>query len=239
MKKGRLILVPAALSEHDPQAVLPPHTLAQCHAVQYFIAERAKTARHYLKAIGHPLPMAALQITELNKHGDDDPEALLSPCTEGMDVALVSEAGVPGVADPGGIIVRKAHQLEIEVVPLVGPSSLLLALMASGMNGQRFAFHGYLAREEQELARQLRQLENQSRTESVTQMFIETPYRNDKMFEALLKYLHPGTDLCIAANITAPDQYIATRSIAEWKKIKINIDRKPAVFLIFSGKLTT
>lgn len=238
MKKGRLFLVPAALSEHEPQAWLPSHTLQEIHTLTHFIAERAKTARHYLKSIRHPKPMDQLFITELNKHEGDDPAVLLAPCLEGQDTGLVSEAGVPAVADPGGIIVRKAHELGIEVLPLLGPSSLLLALMASGMNGQRFVFHGYLSRDDQELARELKQLENQSKSQSMTQMFIETPYRNEKMISALLKNLQPQTDLCIAANITAPDQFIVTRSVAEWKKSKINIDRKPSVFLIFSGKMT-
>lgn len=239
MSKGRLLLVPAALSDSEPVTFLPEATTALLFKTTCFIAERAKTARHYLKTIGYPIPLPEVQMSELNKHGDDDLRALLQPCLDGHDCGLISEAGVPGVADPGGLIVREAHRLGIEVLPLVGASSLLMALMASGMNGQRFAFHGYLPKDEHQLASQLKRLEAESRTHSVTQMFIETPYRNEKMLAALKKHLHPQTDLCIAMNITADDQQIATRSISEWKKVKINFDRKPAVFLIFSGELTT
>lgn len=239
MKKGCLWLVPAALSESQPASFLPGATSQALFETRHFIAERAKTARHYLKAIGYPISLQEVEMSELNKHGDDDLRALLQPCLEGHDCGLISEAGVPGVADPGGLIVREAHRLGIEVRPMVGPSSLLLAWMASGMNGQRFSFHGYLPRDERELSIELKRLESESRSHSVTQMFIETPYRNEKMLAALVRNLHPNTDLCVAANITAADQQIATRSIAEWKKMKINFDRKPAVFLIFSGELHT
>lgn len=239
MSKGRLLLVPAALSDWEPASFLPEATTELVFQTRYFIAERAKTARHYLKAIGYPVPMSEVQMSELNKHGDDNLGGLLQPCLDGYNCGLISEAGVPGVADPGGLIVREAHRLGIEVLPLVGASSLLLALMASGMNGQRFAFHGYLPKDEYELARELKRLEIESRSHAVTQMFIETPYRNEKMLAALKKHLNPQTDLCIAVNVTANNQQIATRSISEWKKVKINFDRKPAVFLIFSGVLTT
>ncbi|MEZ4722693.1 MAG: SAM-dependent methyltransferase [Flavobacteriales bacterium] len=234
--KGRLLLVPAALSENNPSSFLAFATLREIHELKHFVAERAKTARQYLKSIEHPIPMAEISVSELNKHGEDDFRLLLQPCFEGHDCGLISEAGVPGVADPGGEIVRYAHQYSIEVVPLVGPSSLLLALMASGMNGQRFSFHGYLAKDESELARQLKELEAESTRNSMTQMFIETPYRNLKMMDALLKTLNPQTEVCVASNLCASDQKIETKTVAEWKKSKINFDRKPSVFLIFSGK---
>jgi len=162
---------------------------------------------------------------------------LLSPCLEGKDVGLLSEAGAPGVADPGGVIVKKAHALGIEVMPLVGPSSLLLALMASGMNGQQFAFHGYLAKDESQMAQQLKSLEAESRAKSVTQMFIETPFRNLKMMDILLKHLNAKTYLCAASNLTAQDQQIISKTVEDWKKMKINFDRKPTVFLIYCGEL--
>lgn len=237
MSRGRLILIPAALSDANPGSMLPQATVEVLFHTKVFIAERAKTARHYLKSIAYPHPMSEISVFELNKHGDDDVRHMLSPCLAGHDCGLISEAGVPGVADPGEHIVRAAHEIGIEVMPLVGPSSLLLALMSCGMNGQRFSFHGYLAKDENALSVQLRQLESESVRDSVTQMFIETPYRNEKMMGVLMKSLHPDTLLCVAANLTASNQFILTKKIAEWKRLKFNFDRKPAVFLIFAGKI--
>lgn len=236
MEKGRLYLVPAALSENKPSSFLPPATLEIVYELSNFIAERAKTARHYLKDIGYPKSLNEAHVEELNKHGQDDYYALLQPCLNGQDIALLSEAGVPAVADPGWELVQFAHALQIEVVPLVGPSSILLALMASGFNGQRFAFHGYLAKDDHDLAKQLKQLEAESRSQNVTQIFIETPYRNHKMLDALLRHLTNNCSLSIAINLTSDDQKIISKTVSEWKKSKINFDRKPAVFLIYAGK---
>lgn len=233
---GRLLLIPAALSDSKPTQFLAPQTIELVYSTRHFIAERGKTARHYLKSIGYPLPMAEVSMSEISKHGEDDVKALLEPCLNGFDCGLLSEAGVPAVADPGGAIVRVAHELGIEVLPLIGPSSILLALMASGFNGQRFSFHGYLAKDENELGKQIRQLEVESLSQNITQIFIETPYRNQKMIHALIRHLRPTTEFCLAVNLTASDQKIITLSIENWKKVKNNFDRKPAVFLIYAGK---
>lgn len=237
MKKGRLILIPSALAESNGTAQFPQHTLEATFQLMHFIAERAKTARHFLKSIDYPHAFDGVVVMELNKHGEDNLNELLQFCEQGIDTGLISEAGVPGVADPGGIIVREAYRKGIEIVPLIGPSSLLLALMASGMNGQNFHFHGYLPREEADLIKKIKTLELHSKQDDVTQMFIETPYRNDKLLAALLKHLAPQTDMCIAANLTAPNQSIVTKSVELWKKSGIILGKKPAVFLLFSGKL--
>lgn len=231
---GKLWLIPAALSEHNPKSQLPESSLTAIYNLRYFIAERAKTARRYLKSIDIPVPISELQITELNKHGADDLKALLRPCTEGMDMALISEAGVPGVADPGEHIIREAHRIGIEVMPLVGPSSLLLALMACGMNGQRFCFHSYLPRDQSELQKALNRLETESRQRDQTQMFIETPYRNERIWTAMMKYLGSNTEVGIAQNVLAPDQVIKTQSVSAWKKQGFVPNRNPAVFTIYS-----
>lgn len=237
MKKGQLILIPSALADTNSARQFPQDTLDETFALKHFVTERAKTARHFLKAIGYPHHFSEVEVMELNKHGEDDLRHLLQYCEQGIDTGLISEAGVPGVADPGGIIVREAHRRGIEIVPLIGPSSLLLALMGSGMNGQNFHFHGYLPREDVELIKTIKTLEAQSRQEDVTQMFIETPYRNDKLLPVLLKHLSPQTDLCVAANLTAPNESIVTKSVELWKKSGIVLGKKPAVFLLFSGKL--
>lgn len=234
--KSRLILIPSSLHEDNGTVFLGEYALKEIHSCTNFIVERAKTARHFLKSIDFPHHFDECEMLELNKHGEDDIDELFSLFEKG-DVGLISEAGVPGVADPGGLIVRQAHAEGIKVVPLVGPSSLLLALMASGMNGQRFSFHGYLPRDERELAKKLKELERDSRTHDVTQMFIETPYRNGKLLSAVLRNLDPMTDLCIASNITAPSELITTKTVGEWKKRNLKLDKDPAVFLIYSGKL--
>jgi 16S rRNA (cytidine1402-2'-O)-methyltransferase len=236
MSKGRLILVPSALSVAKPASYVPSASTNLIFETRFFIAERAKTARHFLKSIGYPIPFAEVAVSELNKHAYDNLPELLKPCLDGYDCGLISEAGVPGVADPGESVVAMAHQLGIEVLPLVGPSSLLLALMSCGFNGQRFEFHGYLAKDGSELSRQLKQLEQESMQKNVTQMFIETPFRNLKMMSALLETLNPKTQVCVASNLTAPDQSIISKTILDWKKVKISFDRKPAVYLIYSGE---
>jgi len=237
VNKGRLILIPSALAETNSAKQFPQDTLDETFALKHFVAERAKTARHFLKSIGYPHHFSEVEVMELNKHGEDDLPQLLQFCEQGIDTGLISEAGVPGVADPGGIIVREAHRRGIGIVSLIGPSSLLLALMGSGMNGQNFHFHGYLPREDADLIKFIKTLEVQSRQEDVTQMFIETPYRNDKLLPALLKHLSPQTDLCVASNLTAPNESIVTKSIELWRKSGIVLGKKPAVFLLFSGKL--
>lgn len=236
MTKGRLLLIPSALSENQPISFLPSKTLDEVYSLKHFIAERAKTARHFLKSIKIPTPMNELVVMEMKKHGMEDYADLLAPCMLGMGVGLLSEAGVPGVADPGSGVVLAAHRKGIQVVPLVGPSSLLLALMASGMNGQQFTFHGYLPKDNRELVTMLKELETDSRNTHTTHLFIETPFRNIRMFEALTQILNPQTLLSISVEITSEQENIRTLSISEWKKTKINLDKKPAVFLIYAGQ---
>lgn len=236
---GKLYLIPSALSETNAKQFLAPETLEVIFGLKHFIVERAKTARHFLKSIQYPTHFDEAVMRELDKHNDDNVAELLQDCVAGHDVGIISEAGVPGVADPGGIIVRAAHSRGIEICPLIGPSSILLALMAAGMNGQRFSFYGYLPRNEGELVSVLKNLEQESKRENVTQMFIETPYRNDKMLAVLLKHLHPNTNLCLASNLTAPDQMIVTKTIADLKKSKLVLEKKPTVFLLFSGVLVS
>lgn len=234
--KKELLLIPSSLHESNGSRFLGSDTLDEIFDCQNFIVERAKTARHFLKSIGYPHHFDEVKMLELNKHGEDDIDELFSLFDSGA-VGLISEAGVPGVADPGGLIVRQAHAEGIEIRPLIGPSSLLLALMASGMNGQKFTFHGYLPRDEKDLFRKLKEMERQSKAENCTQLFIETPYRNSKVLKSILKALDGNSDLCIASNLTAPDQIIRTKTISEWKKQEPELAKNPTVFLIYSGEL--
>lgn len=220
------------LGGDDARSVLPEATLKVARTLRNFIAENAKSARRFLKAAGHPLPMQDVQIHVLDEHTNrHEVESLLALLVSGMDCGLVSEAGCPAVADPGALLVLRAHESGVRVVPLAGPSSILLALMASGMNGQRFTFHGYLTAERRERVRQLQQLETRAHGE--TQIFIETPYRNAAMLQSLLEHCRDDTLLGIAADLTLATEFVATRRIGEWKKQPPILDRRPAVFLIY------
>lgn len=233
-QKGRLYLIPATLGEGAVHT-LPAYLIEILHGLTFFIAERAKTARHFIKETNPVKPFSELRFSELNKR--TGPEALrpmLQPALDGHDMGLLSEAGCPGVADPGARIVQIAHELGVEVVPLVGPSSILLALMASGMNGQSFAFQGYLPPKRPELAKELKQLEQISGKLNQTQLFIETPYRNQAFIETALDSLRPDTLFGIAADLTLPTQYICTRPVAVWKqKSPPDLHKRPAIFLIY------
>ena len=204
------------------------------HQLDVFIVERAKTARHYIKSTNPPRAIAELEVYEMDKHQPGKDSALFKEAlAHGRDIGLLSEAGCPGVADPGARFVQLAHQMGMEVIPLVGPSSILLALMASGMNGQHFCFQGYLSPKKNELAKELKRIEQLSSKFRQTQIFIETPYRNQNLIEQALKALSPKTRFCIAADITLPNQYILTKRIEEWRKISIpNLHKKPAIFLL-------
>jgi len=229
---GVLYLVPVTLGGEDVLSWLPPATIDAARALRSFIAEDAKSARRFLKAIGHPGPLQELTIRLLNEHTKNEViELLLAPLLSGVDCGLMSEAGCPAVADPGAKLVRHAHAAGIRIEPLVGPSSILLALMASGMNGQRFTFHGYLPVDGSACAAGIRQLDGQCA--EATQIFIETPYRNDRLLKALLANCRGDTLLCIAADLTLPTSMVATRTIAEWKKQPPALERRPAVFLLF------
>ncbi|MBK6947088.1 MAG: SAM-dependent methyltransferase [Haliscomenobacter sp.] len=235
-KPGILFLIPTPLGE-DTLAGISPELLEVVFALDYFIVERGKTARRFLKAIPFPRPLQSLEFQELNEHTPDAAlEGLLAPVLAGRDAGLMSEAGCPAVADPGSPLVLLAHRMGIEVRPLVGPSSILLALMASGLNGQRFCFHGYLTAKKMDLGRQIRQLEMQSAKERQTQIFIETPYRSQAMLEMLIRTLSPGSWLSVSAGLTLPSQYIRTQTAAKWKALHPlpDLNKQPAVFLILA-----
>ncbi len=231
--KGKLYLIPAPLGEGAIQT-LPAYVIDILHRLDFFIAERAKTARHFIKLTEPVKSFSELTFFELNKRTPpEEISSFLAPAQEGSDIGLLSEAGCPGVADPGAVIVELAHQLEIPVEPLVGPSSILLALMASGMNGQGFSFQGYLSPKRPQLAKDLKRLEQLSGRNRHTQLFIETPYRNRQLIETALQTLALPTRFCIAADLTLPTQYIATRSVANWQKAPPpDLHKRPAIFLL-------
>ena len=227
--RGTLYLIPVALGGDNALSLIAPDTIDTARGLRTFIAENAKSARGFLKAIAHPGPLQELKIHTLDEH-TRDVAPLLKLLLSGEDCGLMSEAGCPAVADPGSALVRRAHGAGVRVVPLIGPSSILLALMASGMNGQHFAFHGYLPVERTQRARKLKELEARARDE--TQIFIETPYRNEALLSALFQHCRGDTLLCIAADLTLPGGFVAAQTIAEWKEKPPIIDRRPAVFLL-------
>jgi 16S rRNA (cytidine1402-2'-O)-methyltransferase len=227
--RGALYLIPVALGGDNAASLIPRATIDTARGLRSFIVENPKSARGFLKAIAHPGPLQELKFHTLDEH-TRDVAPLLAPLLAGEDCGLMSEAGCPAVADPGSGLVRRAHEAGVRVVPLAGPSSILLALMASGMSGQHFAFHGYLPVKEVERARRLKDIE--ARAGGETQIFIETPYRNQQLLSALLQHCRGDTLLCIAADLTLPGGFVTTRSVAEWKKKPPMLDRRPAVFLL-------
>ncbi len=233
MEKGKLYLIPVPLGE-EALHTIPTYVIQRIHQLDFFIAERAKTARRFIKRTEPQRPISDLTVFELDKHTPESGiEDMLRPLREGKDMGLMSEAGCPGVADPGTLVVDAAHNLGARIEPLVGPSSILLALMGSGLNGQNFCFHGYLSPKKPELAKQLRAMEQQSKRHRQTQIFIETPYRNQSLIEQVLNVLSGSTRFCVAADLTKPSQYIVTKTIAQWRKQKIpNLHKRPAIFLI-------
>jgi Predicted methyltransferases len=233
---GRLYLVPAWLCEEaQPAAVLPAPVLERIRSLEHFVVEDAKSARRYLAACGHPKPMREISMVELNEHTPSkDIAAMLQGALEGRDTGLLSEAGLPAVADPGALLVREAHARGIEVVPLVGPSSIMLALMACGLDGQRFRFVGYLPAETHARREAIAELERVSARNRETQVFIETPYRNDALLRDLLESCRAATRLAIASELTSPRQSIAMRTIGEWKRQPAAIGKHPAVFLLLA-----
>lgn len=233
---GVLYLIPVPLGPVAPQESLPPSVLTTIRPLRHFVVEQAKTARAFLKAANTQAPLQELLLEELNEHTRSDAlDRLLDPLRAGHDVGLLSEAGCPAVADPGANLVALAQQENIRVVPLIGPSSLLLALMASGLNGQRFAFQGYLPAKDIERSKALRDLESESRKRIQTQIFIETPYRNCAMFDATIRTCQPSTRLTVATDLSLPDESVLTRTIKEWKKqTPPEIERRPTVFLLLA-----
>lgn len=237
MQRGTLFLVPASLGESKPDAVLPEEVQHIVRSLRYFVVENAKSARAELRRIGITHTIRDIDIRELPREpSKTDLDALLAPLVDGESAGLMSEAGVPAVADPGAMLVHAAHSKGIRVVPLVGPSSLLLALMASGLNGQCFAFHGYLPLREPERSKRIAELEKESRRERRTQIFIETPYRNAGLFAALIGTCRSDTQLCVASELTTNSESIATKTIEAWRSGPFPLlDKRPTVFLLLAG----
>lgn len=238
MSFGKLYLIPSPLGP-EGEYVLPAYVLDITRQLDVFIIEKGKVGRQILKDFEIATPIQDCTIFELNKHTDpkDIPSFLRPALEEGKDIGLLSDAGVPGVADPGAEVVSLAHRHGIRVIPMVGPSSILLALMASGLNGQRFLFHGYLSPKRPDLAKDLKRLEKDSQNRNETQIFIEAPYRNAMVIETAIEVLAPSTHFCIAADLTLLGQYIRTHAIFEWKRMpKPRLQKRPAVFLLLGRK---
>ncbi len=235
MEKGKLYLIPSPLGENDPAEVIPGPVLESLKGFRTFVVEEIRTARRYLSKAGLKGRIGELEFHELNEHTEQSViEGYIHLFDNGNDVALISEAGLPAVADPGAQLVALAHRNGIGVVPAVGPSSLMMALMASGLNGQSFAFCGYIPAKTDERRARLKTLEKVSGQLRQTQIIIETPYRNDSLFADILNVCGTSTRVCVAANITMPDAYIMTRKVSEWKKENLVIGKRPCVFLILA-----
>ena len=235
MTYGKLYLIPTPLGEGNPAGVLPASVLELLPSLQCFVVEEVRTARRFLSQAGLKGHIEGLEFHELNEHTPPaQVEEYIQLFEGGRSVGLLSEAGLPAVADPGAQLVALCHRHGIEVVPLVGPSSLMLALMSSGLNGQSFAFVGYIPAKADERRSALKALEKRSAAARQTQILIETPYRNDALLGDMLQCLAPGTRLCIAANLTCPDAFIRTRTVAQWKAAPVSIGKRPCVFLLLA-----
>jgi 16S rRNA (cytidine1402-2'-O)-methyltransferase len=236
MTLGTLYLIPVPLADNAAAKSFTPYLVDTINQINEYIVENSKTARKFLKEAGLKIPQSDLIIHDYGKHNrDNNQNVFFAGLLAGKNVGLMSEAGCPGVADPGAEIVALAHQKGIKVVPVVGPSSILLAIMASGFNGQSFAFHGYLPIDKVQRASKIRELESLSEKNDQTQLFIETPFRNNPMMEEILKTCKPQTKLCIACNITADEEFIQTKTIANWKKQTPELHKKPVIYLLFKG----
>lgn len=234
--KGTIYMIPCPISDEcDVWDVLPKANLDIMNSLDYFIVENIRSARRFLSRAGVARKIEELEFVELNEHttSSADVERMLKPVLEGRSAGVISEAGVPGVADPGADIVALAHSHDVRVVPLVGPSSILMSVMASGLNGQSFAFVGYLPIKDGERQRRLKELEHRVRTEHQAQVFIEAPYRNVKLFDTLIKSLSPQMRLAVAADITSPNEYIHTHTISQWRKLGVpDIAKRPTIFIL-------
>jgi 16S rRNA (cytidine1402-2'-O)-methyltransferase len=231
--KGKLYLIPTTLGETEPLEVMPLSVKKVIEQIDYYIVENEKTARRFIKKISPKKQQPLLTIKKLDKYAEEaETLKYLDVCEQGINVGLLSEAGVPAIADPGASIVKLAHEKAIQVVPLVGPSSILLAMMSSGMNGQNFAFNGYLPIDKAERKKAIKELEKISFDKKQSQIFIETPYRNEKMLADLKATLSLTTNLCIAADITLSSEYIKTLSIKDWKCQNPDLHKRPAIFII-------
>ena len=231
--KGKLYLIPTRLGDDVPLEVLPISIKKVLEQLNHYIVENEKPARRFIKKVSPSKSQSSLVIHTVNKYTDvNEIPGYLSPCLNGISVGLLSDAGCPGIADPGAEIVKLAHEKEIQVIPLVGPSSILLAMMSSGMNGQNFSFNGYLPIDKNERKKAIKNLEKLSLEKNQAQIFIETPYRNDKMMSDLVSYLNVNTRLCVACDITTTSEYIATKTIEDWKMETVELHKKPAIFII-------
>ncbi len=227
-------MIPVMMGEEsNPKDVLPESVAKTIEMIDYYIVENEKTARRFIKKIYPEKKQPELKISLLNKHTDiSEYSQMLQPCLNGINVGLMSEAGCPGIADPGAVIAKLAHEKGIQVVPMVGPSSILMGMMASGFNGQSFAFNGYLPIDKSEKKNALKNFERASFEKNQSQIFIETPYRNNKLLEDLLQILQNDTYVCIAADITLATEYIKTMRVSQWKKTKVDLHNRPCIFII-------
>ncbi len=236
MKLGTLYLIPNVIAEATQQSVIPNQVIEVLKSLRFFLAEDVRTARRYFSSLKIFDSIERLHFTVLDKEtAVSDLSLIMKPLLEGYDLGIVSESGCPGVADPGAIAVRFAHQHMIKVVPLVGPSSILLALMSSGLNGQQFAFHGYLPIEAKEASVKIKELEKESSMKNQTQIFIETPFRNNSLLTNLIKSLKPSTILCIAMDLTSPQEQIVSKSVREWAKEPLQLAKVNTVFLFLGN----
>ena len=232
---GSLYLIPTTLGDTEPLEVMPISIKRAIEDIDHYIVENEKTARHFIKKISSNKSQQSLEIELLNKFTDTTLlPTFLEPCLKGIDVGILSEAGCPGIADPGADVVKIAHEKGIKVIPLVGPSSILLSLMASGLNGQNFAFNGYLPIDKDTRKKSIKKLEKHSRDFNQSQLFIETPYRNNKLLSELIKALSPSTRLCVACDITLPSEYIVTKTIADWERVTVDLHKRPTIFLFLA-----
>lgn len=233
MVVGKVYLIPTTLGDNAPLEVMPISIKGTIERIDHYIVENEKTARRFIKRVSPGKPQPNLIIQTLNKYTNpEEIPSYLDPCIHGHDIGLLSEAGCPGIADPGADVVRVAHQKRIQVVPLVGPSSILMAMMSSGMNGQNFAFNGYLPIDNAERKTMVKNLEKLSREKGQSQIFMETPYRNNKLLKELLRILQKSTRLCIASDITLPTEFIQTKSVHEWGEIELDLDKRPTIYII-------
>lgn len=232
-EKGNLYLIPCPLGDTPPLEVLPLLVKKAVEQIDHYVVEHEKNARRFIKSLAPRKSQPDLHIQLINKFtNESEIPDMLTPCLQGFDVGVISDAGCPGIADPGAAVVAQAHLQGIKVVPLVGPSSILMAMMASGFNGQNFAFNGYLPIDKRERKDEIKRLERLSMEREQSQLFIETPYRNNQLMESLLSSLHNDTQLCVACDITLPSEYILTTSVERWKKIKVDLTKRPTLFII-------
>jgi 16S rRNA (cytidine1402-2'-O)-methyltransferase len=233
MKKGRLYLIPAPVSDSDVNDYIPAKVRAVINSLKYFVVEDLRTARRYISKLKIDTPVSDLNFSLFNEHTDiKTVSSLLDPVFQGYDLGLLSDAGMPCIADPGEELVRAAHFHDITVISLSGPSSIFMALAASGLSGEKFSFEGYLPAKVPDLIKAVRRLEQQSKQDNQSKIFIETPYRSAKMFETILNTCSPDTLLCVACNITSADEFIKTRQIKEWKKNIPQLNKKPCIFIL-------